>query len=255
VVWQKSFLIPSMISSRFYIRGCVNVYLGGGFHLSDTILEIDVPVETSQLNRVIAIAKNMLSLKISPKSNLLTATVSLSQSCFIFKNILHYTLDCYKSVEQQAMTEHFSKTRKAFFTSPVFNCMPEKRHRHYYICLLQYGIPKRLHFIFSFALTSHIYHRPLHHFDYTLSCFWKSKINHFPFVDDHVTSHATNFSIELKAVKSNPSSHQQSSLSNHVKYPSGTLHHDMLTAAWKAHLPSTYIIKIILLHFSNAGKA
>jgi hypothetical protein len=87
-------------------------------------------VETSQLNRVIAIAKNMLSLKVSPKSNLLTAIVSLSQSCFIFKNVLHYTLDCYKAVEQQAMTERFSKTDKAFFTAPVFNCTPEKRQRH-----------------------------------------------------------------------------------------------------------------------------
>lgn len=63
----KSFLVPSMISSCFFVRGFINVYFGAGFHLSDTIFEFDIPVEVAQLDRVLDIAKSMLFFKVRQK--------------------------------------------------------------------------------------------------------------------------------------------------------------------------------------------
>jgi hypothetical protein len=60
----KGLLVPSMISSRFFVRGFVNVYFGAGIHLSDTIFEYDIPVEVNQLHNVIDICRSMLIFKV-----------------------------------------------------------------------------------------------------------------------------------------------------------------------------------------------
>ncbi|RUS34225.1 hypothetical protein BC938DRAFT_481734 [Jimgerdemannia flammicorona] len=56
-------LLPGFVSSGFFVRVLLNVYLGGGYYGSTKLAEFDIPTLSEELGRVVTMARTMLNVK------------------------------------------------------------------------------------------------------------------------------------------------------------------------------------------------
>ncbi|CAG8655454.1 5541_t:CDS:10, partial [Paraglomus brasilianum] len=59
----RKLLLPGFISSRFFIRILLNVYIGGKYHGSIMLAEFDVPTQFDEMSKIVTIARMMLNVK------------------------------------------------------------------------------------------------------------------------------------------------------------------------------------------------
>ncbi|CAG8664866.1 15418_t:CDS:2, partial [Acaulospora morrowiae] len=63
----RKLLLPGFISSRFFIRVLLNVYIGGKYYGSIILAEFDIPTQFDEMNKISTIAWMMLQVKEASK--------------------------------------------------------------------------------------------------------------------------------------------------------------------------------------------
>ncbi|CAI2195320.1 18237_t:CDS:2, partial [Funneliformis geosporum] len=71
----RKLLLPGFISSRFFIRVLLNVYIGGKYHGSVILAEFDVPTQFDEMSKIVTIARMMLNVKNIFKQTIRTFTL------------------------------------------------------------------------------------------------------------------------------------------------------------------------------------
>ncbi|CAG8705149.1 2964_t:CDS:10 [Funneliformis mosseae] len=71
----RKLLLPGFISSRFFIRVLLNVYIGGKYHGSVILAEFDVPTRFDEMSKIVTIARMMLNIKNIFKQTIRTFTL------------------------------------------------------------------------------------------------------------------------------------------------------------------------------------
>ncbi|CAG8698449.1 12996_t:CDS:2, partial [Funneliformis mosseae] len=71
----RKLLLPGFISSRFFIRVLLNVYIGGKYHGSIVLTEFDVPTQFDEMSKIVTIARMMLNVKNIFKQTIKTFTL------------------------------------------------------------------------------------------------------------------------------------------------------------------------------------
>ncbi|CAG8610366.1 916_t:CDS:2, partial [Paraglomus occultum] len=71
----RKLLLPGFISSRFFIRILLNVYIGGKYHGSIMLAEFDVPTQFDEMSKIVTIARMMLNVKNIFKQTIKTFTL------------------------------------------------------------------------------------------------------------------------------------------------------------------------------------
>ncbi|CAG8649461.1 5257_t:CDS:2, partial [Paraglomus brasilianum] len=59
----RKLILPGFISSRFFVRVLLNVYIGGKYHGSIMLAEFDIPTQFDEMGNIVAIAQMMLNVK------------------------------------------------------------------------------------------------------------------------------------------------------------------------------------------------
>ncbi|RUS26066.1 hypothetical protein BC938DRAFT_471275 [Jimgerdemannia flammicorona] len=63
-------LLPGFVSSGFFVRVLLNVYLGGGYYGSIKLAEFDIPTKSEELGRVVMMGRTMLNVKLKSRFTL-----------------------------------------------------------------------------------------------------------------------------------------------------------------------------------------
>ena len=60
----NKFLMPGFVSSNYFIRVLLDMYVGGGYHVSIRLAEFDIPTTYNDLSGIIKMARTMLQVKV-----------------------------------------------------------------------------------------------------------------------------------------------------------------------------------------------
>ncbi|RUP51570.1 hypothetical protein BC936DRAFT_147315, partial [Jimgerdemannia flammicorona] len=101
-------LMPGFLSSYFFIRIILVVYVGAGFYASVGLQDFDIPMKYDQLSGVVKIARAMLQTK----------------------KILHTTITRYEQIKARAEKEKFAPGRVRVIDRPKEFVTPKRRQTH-----------------------------------------------------------------------------------------------------------------------------
>ncbi|CAG8826314.1 14535_t:CDS:2, partial [Racocetra persica] len=105
----RQLVLPGFITSRFFIRILLIVYIGGKYYGSKVLAEFDIPTQFDELGKIAKIARVMLNVKASEKNKHSAENVMISQR-----------------IEEHA-TPKVKKTKRALEISNIHNIQTSKR--------------------------------------------------------------------------------------------------------------------------------
>ncbi|CAG8626864.1 8081_t:CDS:10 [Paraglomus brasilianum] len=79
----NKFLMPGFVSSNYFIRVLLDMYVGGGYHVSIRLAEFDIPTTYNDLSGIIKMARTMLQVK----------------------KILRSTIECFTQLKEKAESD------------------------------------------------------------------------------------------------------------------------------------------------------
>ncbi|RUS27713.1 hypothetical protein BC938DRAFT_482843, partial [Jimgerdemannia flammicorona] len=111
------------LSSYFFIRIILVVYVGAGFYASVGLQDFDIPMKYDQLSGVVKIARAMLQTKNPITNTPLSWYISM-------KKILHTTITRYEQIKARAEKEKFAPGRVRVIDRPKEFVTPKRRQTH-----------------------------------------------------------------------------------------------------------------------------
>jgi len=100
-------MIPGFISSRYFIRVLLNLYIGAGYHISTRLAEFDIPTQLDDLGGIVKMARTMLQVK----------------------KILRSTMDWFTQMKDKAEKDQFGKECALLPTSQATEYSTPKKPR------------------------------------------------------------------------------------------------------------------------------
>ncbi|CAG8456502.1 10196_t:CDS:2 [Cetraspora pellucida] len=122
----RKLVLPGFISSRFFIRVLLNVYIGGKYYGSNVLAEFDIPTRFDELGKIVTIARVMLNVKQTIKTFTLMKEASeknkhSTENMLISQRIKEHVTPKVKKTNKENVTPKTKKAKRALELSNAHN--------------------------------------------------------------------------------------------------------------------------------------
>lgn len=110
---SSKLLMPGFLSSCFFMRTILIIYVGEGYYSSLNLADFDIPTKYGELEHIIKISRIMLQIKVSGIPKFFNTALHLLYMPYFLQRLVSTTISQFKRMKESAEKEKLTPGRVA----------------------------------------------------------------------------------------------------------------------------------------------